>query len=110
MGDIAIDATTALAARRRYVEAAAAIKAIVANTHGGNVQRAQAMLDRIQAEEGANCEDVIQAISPMIAGVAVFFLAGLTLGNQTDTAAAARADRLAVLAKVVGSAISSSPG
>lgn len=53
VGDIAIVAATALADRHRYAEAAAAILPIAANPHGGNVQRAQALLDRIQAEATA---------------------------------------------------------
>lgn len=53
VGDIAIDAATALAARQRYAEAAAAIMPIAANVHGANVQRAQALLDRI-LKEAAN--------------------------------------------------------
>ncbi|MFC0365128.1 MULTISPECIES: hypothetical protein [Sphingobium] len=50
VGDIAIGAATALVARRRYAEATAAIMPIAANPHGANVQRAQALLDRIQVE------------------------------------------------------------
>lgn len=53
VGDIAIDAATALAARHRYAEAAAAILPIAANPHGGNTKRAQALLDRIQADAAA---------------------------------------------------------
>lgn len=53
VGDIAIDAATALAARHRYAEAAAAILPIAANPHGGNTERAEALLDRIQAEAAA---------------------------------------------------------
>lgn len=53
VGDIAIDAATALADRHRYAEAAAAILPIAANPHSGNVQRAQALLDRLQAEAAA---------------------------------------------------------
>lgn len=50
VGDIAIDAATALVEHHRYVEATAAILPIAASPHGGSVQRAQALLDRIQAE------------------------------------------------------------
>jgi hypothetical protein len=53
VGDIAIGAATALADRHRYAEAAAAILPIAADPHGGNVQRAQALLDRIRAEAAA---------------------------------------------------------
>jgi hypothetical protein len=53
VGDIAIDAATALADHHRYAEAAAAILPIAADPHGGNVQRAQSLLHRIQAEAAA---------------------------------------------------------
>lgn len=53
VGDIAIDAATALADHHRYEEAAAAILPIAANPHGGNTERAQALLDRIQSETAA---------------------------------------------------------
>jgi len=53
VGDIALDAATALASHHRYAEAAAAILPIAANPHGGNTERAQALLGRIRAEAAA---------------------------------------------------------
>lgn len=48
VGDIAIDAATALLGRKRFVEAEAALVSIVANPHGRN-DRARALLMQIQA-------------------------------------------------------------
>lgn len=53
VGDIAMDAATALAAEQRYAEAEAAILPIATNPHGGNSARAQALLDDIRRQAAA---------------------------------------------------------
>lgn len=49
VGDIAIDAATALATKRRYAEAEAAILPIATDPHGGNSDRARSLLEDIQS-------------------------------------------------------------
>jgi len=48
VGDIAVDAATALMARRQYAAAEQALIPIASNPHGGNVERARAMLASIR--------------------------------------------------------------
>ncbi|WP_213978885.1 hypothetical protein [Sphingomonas sp. dw_22] len=54
VGDIAIDAATALIAKQRYAEAERVLIPIATNPHGGNVERARALLASFQqsSEQG----------------------------------------------------------
>lgn len=49
VGDIAVDTATALIARRRYAEAERVILPIATNPHGGNAERARALLAEARA-------------------------------------------------------------
>lgn len=51
VGDIAIDAATVLISRHRYREAEGALLPIATNPHGGTVERARTLLERVRAEQ-----------------------------------------------------------